>query len=269
VSISESTHQLASSDSRRILFTFLVSLIDINDDHWRIDSYQQHTYLYLHYCLIKYNIYLLYQTRARHPFKNYSIRVDVYEKISLACRGTFFIPVQFAFLPVNRIVAQRQLPSKGQAQESCVDPSCVHNRCIRYVDDRFAQQFRQCEQTWYRNSCPVDRWGSRCLPEHDACQPDPHEKRLNGGRCVPDEQQLAHDDKFLCTSSSYSFGFFPRCYSQLPHSASRVFLRPIGREDGVLDIIAEMNTLVNYVNTQPLFVNSISLFIFSRHLCSV
>ncbi|CAF1363700.1 unnamed protein product [Rotaria sp. Silwood1] len=95
----------AYSDFRRTLFALIILLID--DSNQRIiHSYQQLTYLYIQYCQIKLNFYLLYSTRPKHSTKHYSIHIDIYEKISFIYHGSFFKSLIFDFLPVYRIAVQ-------------------------------------------------------------------------------------------------------------------------------------------------------------------
>ena len=216
----------AYSDSRKTLFTILVSLIDDENEQRTIYSSQQHTYHYLRDCSMKYNIYLLYPTRPRHPSTNYSIHIDVYEKISLLYRGSFSMPVNFPFLPVNRIAAQLTIPRKSTTIETCSNPSCRHGRCVKYVDEPQGRTFCQCHQGWSGRSCtiphrcqcspdawcvgvsatnqsicvcPRGQWGSRCFLRSDPCQSNQNGSVcLHGGQCVPDDKQLILTDKFIC-----------------------------------------------------------------------
>ncbi|CAF1072838.1 unnamed protein product [Adineta ricciae] len=216
----------AFSDSRRTLFIILFSLIDIDDNERHIESYEQHTYLYSKHCSIKYNVYLLYPTRPKNPRKNYSIHIDVYEKISLSYRGSFFLPIPFSFLPVNRIAVQMNILPKHQITKNCFIDSCLHGQCVEYMNEKTIQSFCRCEQGWYgkfcnisrvcqcsSNSicagvsrsnqsiciCPMNRWGNRCLLENNVCQPsDQSDICLNGGQCIADDEKLMIDDQIIC-----------------------------------------------------------------------
>ncbi|CAF4179591.1 unnamed protein product [Rotaria magnacalcarata] len=46
-------------------------------------------------CKIKFHIYLLYATRPKIAAKNYSIHIDIYEKISLVYRESLLLPIVF------------------------------------------------------------------------------------------------------------------------------------------------------------------------------
>ncbi|CAF1166729.1 unnamed protein product [Adineta ricciae] len=214
------------SDSRRTPFVILFSLIDIDDNERRIESFEQHTYLYSRHCSIKYNVYLLYPTRPKDLHKNYAIHIDVYEKSSLEYRGSFFLPIPFSFLPVNRIAAQMDILSKHQIVKNCFIDSCVHGQCVEYMNNKAIRAFCHCEQGWYGKFCntfhvcqcssdsicagvsrsnqsicicPMNRWGNRCLLENNICQSDKQSSVcLNGGQCITDDVKLPVDDQIIC-----------------------------------------------------------------------
>ncbi len=90
------------SDSWQMPFSIIISLIDDNDQRI-VNSYEQLTYLSVRDCKIKYHIYLIYSTRPKNETNNYSIHIDIYEKISLIYRESFLFPIYFSFLPVHRL----------------------------------------------------------------------------------------------------------------------------------------------------------------------
>ena len=92
----------AFSDSRRTLFAVIVSLIDDSDQRV-IHSYEQLTFLYVHHCHVKFNLYLLYSTRPKHVSAQHSVHIDVFEKSLLTYRGSLLIPITHSFLPVQRL----------------------------------------------------------------------------------------------------------------------------------------------------------------------
>ena len=98
-----------TSDSVQIPFIIIISLIDDTDERI-IHSYEQFTYLSIKHCQRKFNIYLLYSTRPKDQTKNYSIHIDIYEKITLNYRGSFIKPFNFSFLPVHRLAFQLNIP---------------------------------------------------------------------------------------------------------------------------------------------------------------
>ncbi|UJR12561.1 hypothetical protein I4U23_016737 [Adineta vaga] len=214
------------SDSRRTLFTFVVILIDNDNDQRIIYSYEQYTYFYQRDCSMKYNIYLLHPISSFLFSKNYSIHIDVYEKIGLTYRGSFFIPIKFSFLPVNRIATQLIIPRRNHTTKTCSNQSCHHGQCINYINDRQGSTFCQCYDGWYGKSCtirytsqcsshslsigvavnnqsvcvcPINRWGSRCLLWSNTCQQsDENSICKNGGQCIPDNKQFILSQSYIC-----------------------------------------------------------------------
>ncbi|UJR17508.1 hypothetical protein I4U23_004403 [Adineta vaga] len=215
----------AYSDSRRTLFTFLVSLIDNDDNQRTIYSYEQYTYFYFRDCSMRYNIYLLHPISSFSSLKNYSVHIDVYEKVLLTYRGSFIISIDYPFLPVNRIATRLTIPRRSHAMKTCSDQSCRNGKCIPYIDDQQGRTFCQCYQGWYGKFCtirytsqcsshslsigvtannqsvcicPVHSWGSRCLLRSDPCQSHGDPLCQNGGQCIPDDQQLRLSRSYIC-----------------------------------------------------------------------
>ncbi|CAF1391740.1 unnamed protein product [Adineta steineri] len=212
------------ADSRRILFAIVVLLIDNSDDRL-IYSHQQFSYLYIRDCQIKFNMYLLYSSRPKDENKNYSIHIDVYEKISLAYRRSFLIPIQFPFLPVHRLAVQLNIPRTTDTIERCVNQHCIYGQCMKYSDHRNGTTFCQCNQGWsgrYCNIthhctcshdslcigilpnnrslcvCPFNKWGSQCLFQSRICNLNQNLTCLNGGECVPTDEHIVSNKKFKC-----------------------------------------------------------------------
>ncbi|CAF1279777.1 unnamed protein product [Adineta ricciae] len=211
------------SDSRRVLFTFIVSLIDNDNNERTIYSYEQNTYFYFKDCSNKYNIYLLHPKYSYT--KNYSIHIDVYEKISLTYRGSFYIPIKYRFLPINRIAVQLTIPSKIYQIKTCSDQLCQHGHCYYYINDGENRTFCQCHQGWYgkyctiphtcqcsSNSscigvtannqsvcvCPINKWGTRCFLHSNPCDSEGEKLCLNEGQCIPLDKQLQLSKTYYC-----------------------------------------------------------------------
>ena len=142
------------SDSRQILFALIVSLIDDSDER-TIHSYQQLTYLYFQHCQQKFNIYLLYSTRPKLPTKNYSIHIDIYEKITFTYRGSLLIPIHYPFLPIHRIAVQLNLPRVSDTLKICTDQKCIHGRCLKYSNDPESTSFCHCDREWSGKDCNI------------------------------------------------------------------------------------------------------------------
>ncbi|CAF0744979.1 unnamed protein product [Adineta steineri] len=212
------------ADSRQILFAIVVLPIDDSDDRL-IHSHQQFSYLYIRDCDIKFNMYLLYLTRPKDEKKNYSIHIDVYEKMSLTYRRSFLIPIQFSFLPVHRVAVQLNIPRTTDTIERCVNHHCIHGQCIKYSDHRNGTTFCRCNQGWsgrYCNIshhctcshsslcigilpnnrslcvCPFNKWGSQCLFQSRICNSNQNLTCLNGGKCMPTDEHIVSNKKFKC-----------------------------------------------------------------------
>ncbi|CAF3548055.1 unnamed protein product [Rotaria sp. Silwood1] len=212
------------SDSRRTLFALIISLID--DTYERIiHSYQQLTYLYIRDCQTKFNIYLLYSTRPKNLTKNYFIHIDIYEKILLTYRKSFLIPLKYPFLPVHRIAVQLNIPRTNDTKENCLDQSCIHGQCIKYLnypnDDSFCQCYHGlsgkyctipyictcssdslCVGISSNNRsiciCPVHKWGYQCLFHNTICYMNQNSTCLNNGECIPTDENIISDKPFIC-----------------------------------------------------------------------
>ncbi|UJR16952.1 hypothetical protein I4U23_003850 [Adineta vaga] len=210
------------SNSRQTLFAMIVSLID--DSYERIvHSYEQFTYLYIGHCQKKFNIYLLYSARPKSLTRNYSIHIDIYEKISLVYRSSHIIPLQHPFLPVHRIALQLQIPNSDISSQHCsIHQHCIHGQCMSYINDEDNSSFCQCYSGWsgkyctIRQSCtcsseslcigmtatnrsicvcPRNRWGPRCLLQSTSC---PSNTCLNHGQCISIDDNIISDQQFIC-----------------------------------------------------------------------
>ena len=214
----------AYSDSRRTIFAIVVSLID-NSTERTIHSHQQLTYLYIRDCRMKFNLYLLYATRPKDDTKQYSVHIDIYEKVSLTYRGSLLIPLKFHFLPVHRIAVQLNIPRGRENIERCANQPCEHGQCVDYFDDPHGATFCRCDPGWSGRYCtipytcrcsdgslciglsannrslcvcPLHKFGSRCSLDNDICQSTSNATCYNGGKCVPVDELMIFDKKFFC-----------------------------------------------------------------------
>ena len=132
-----------TSDSLQIPFIIIVSLID-NTNERIIHSSEQFTYLPMKNCKRKYNIYLLYSTRPKDPSKEYSIHIDIYEKITLNYRASFIKTLNFPFLPVHRLAYILDIPP-AMITMIVLDDECINGKCIKYYNDPTNRTFCQCK----------------------------------------------------------------------------------------------------------------------------
>jgi hypothetical protein len=214
----------AWSHSWRTPFTLVVSLIDDSNERI-IHSHEQLTYVSMQNCQRKFNVYLLYSTRPKNQLKEYSIHIDIYEKISLSYRGSLLLPVSFPFLPVQRIAVQFNIPHTTDNARSCSDNRCVNGKCIKYFGDSNNTHFCQCDRGWSGRQCtlphncmcssdslclgvlannrslcvcPINKWGSRCLLHDQVCHSNQKAICHNGGQCIPIDQYVVSNKKFEC-----------------------------------------------------------------------
>jgi hypothetical protein len=217
----------AYSGSTRTLFALLVSLIDDSDERI-IHSHQQLTYLYIQHCQTKFNIYLLYSTRPKLSTRNYSIHIDIYEKILFIYRGSLLIPLNYPFLPVHRIGVQLNIPRVSDTIEICSDQKCIHGQCTKYSNDPHGTSFCRCDRGWSGKYCtiphtctcspdslctgvsannrsicvcPLNKWGSQCLLDDVVCHSDENATCQNGGQCIAIDENMVSDKKFICLCS--------------------------------------------------------------------
>ncbi|CAF1136461.1 unnamed protein product [Adineta steineri] len=179
-------------------------------------------------CQTKFNMYLLYSTRPKNQSEQYSIHVDVYEKLSLAYRGSLLVPIPFNFLPIQRIAVLLSIPYITDSHKGCSNKKCIHGECIQYFNDPNNTTFCQCNEGWHGKDCsiphicqcsanslcigfssnnrsicicPINRWGSRCLLHDDICQQE-NITCQNGGKCIP----MASTKNFECICPKEFFG---------------------------------------------------------------
>ena len=214
----------ALSDSWQIPFAIVVLLIDDNNEQI-IHSSEQFTYLSMRDCEIKHNMYLVYSNRPKNLTKNYGIHIDIYEKISLHYRGSFFFPIKFSFLPVHRLPLIVDIPSNDTNIKTCSNNQCIHGKCIKYLNNTEKLTFCRCNKGWsgryctiQRSSmcssdslyidvspnnrsicvCPINKFGPRCLLNDIICQNNESLTCQNGGQCIPTDKYKISNTKFIC-----------------------------------------------------------------------
>ena len=215
----------ALSDSWQTLFAIVISLIDDSPERV-IHSYQQINFFSMRDCKTKFSMNLLYSTRPKDPSKNYSIHIDVYEKISLAYRGSIFFPIPFSFLPVHRLAFVVHIPRSNDKSQSCSDEQCIHGKCIRYMENMENRQFCRCDQGWTGRYCtrrfmctcsadsacvgvsannrsicvcPMDKFGSRCFLSDPIRQNNNSSPCQNGGQLIPHDEYLILNPRIICS----------------------------------------------------------------------
>jgi len=216
----------ALASSRQILFAIIIMLID-DSEQQIVQSYEQLTYLSASDCQTKFNIYLLYSTRPKDISTNYSIRIDIYEKVSREYRGSLIYPIEFSFLPVYRLSVIADIPRKYDSTRICSIDRCDHGRCTYYSNNLQSDNFCKCDPGWSGRYChirytcncsidslcidisannrsiclcPIDKFGPRCVLLDTICQTNENTNSTcqNGGQCVPINDYVESKQKLIC-----------------------------------------------------------------------
>ncbi|CAF4061131.1 unnamed protein product [Adineta steineri] len=237
------------------------------DDHETIYPYhEQITYVPKRDCQKKFNLYLLYHHRPKNLSSNYSIRIDIFNKITLTYWASWHLSIPFQFLPVNRIASQLFIPTNTQQQfESSCSLSCgKHGRCMKYINKN-SSYFCQCDQGYsgrYCNIqhtcscssdsvcltssiclCSMKKFGRNCHFTRSVCQLL-NNSCENNGLCIPIDDRININD-FTCLCKENFYG--KRCENQI--------------EDGIyIELNEEMIQQVSII-----FIHYIKAFDHSEH----
>ncbi|CAF1580333.1 unnamed protein product, partial [Rotaria magnacalcarata] len=163
------------------IFGIVITLVDSTGF---IHSHEQLTYIPIHACNNKFNIYLLNRDRPKDVTKKYTVYIDAYDKINLAYLTSWTLPVTFLFMPVNHLRAQLITPERQDCHISCdtrypeqhIKHKCTCSRdslCVATVNNRsiclcsLAKRSPRCliSSICHKNSCMND--DGLCVP-HDA-----------------------------------------------------------------------------------------------------
>ncbi|CAF1562058.1 unnamed protein product, partial [Adineta steineri] len=139
-----------------IVYTIIVTLMEDDNDRQEIHSYHQFTYVSKTFCGRPVDIYLLYTTRGKNISKNYSIRIDAFDKSSSTYLVSWHLAIPFIFLPVNRLSAFLTIPISRPSNFNPCNLQCYNGICMKYHnDERF---FCQCYSGWSGAQChiPID-----------------------------------------------------------------------------------------------------------------
>ncbi|CAF5065687.1 unnamed protein product, partial [Rotaria magnacalcarata] len=205
------------------MYSIILKLID---DEETIHSYEQFTHTSTEKCNTKYNINLLYNTRPKNIMTNYSIRIEAYNKIDLSFHSSWKLPVQFLFMPVQRIASYLMIPAEFTSISKRCQVHCgEHGRCVEYVNHD--EHYCHCDSGWsgrycsihldncscfvdslclgqIKNQsiclCPKDKSGLRCLI-HSSCQ---NNLCQNGGICVQEDDRISINNFTCICGTGYS-----------------------------------------------------------------
>ncbi|CAF1121715.1 unnamed protein product [Adineta ricciae] len=207
-----------SSVSTYGIYTIFIKLVDDDDDRQQVHSYEQIIYVSKATCGQPFDKYLLYSTTPKDPSKNYSIRIDAYDSMSLEYIASWYFRVLFNFLPVNRMAALLTLDSNRTFDTGFCSLGCEHGICVKYIN--VETTFCQCDRGWsgarchipvkctdcspaslcvgqvHNQSiciCPLGKFGIRCLLKHSC----PANYCENNGQCVVTDEQV-NDGSYEC-----------------------------------------------------------------------
>ena len=199
------TLRLPSGD-RHATYAVVSMLMDNSDERQQIVAYDQFIYIAKESCSVKLNRYLLFPSRPKNISRNYSLRIDVFERNTMTYVGSWHFPIAFLFLPVNRLgIALNLLNHLLQYSANCSN-KCINGKCVKYINR--ATYFCRCSPKWSGIQCnipincqtcasqstcigssnnrsiclcPMDRYGRQCSLTSscalNTCQ--------NNGQCVP------------------------------------------------------------------------------------
>ncbi|CAF1451906.1 unnamed protein product [Adineta ricciae] len=206
------------------IFQIISMLID---DRGQISPYdEQAIHLPKRDCGTKYHVYLLYPSRPKDSSLNYSIRIDIFNRITLTHWASWLLPIPFPFIPVNRVAAQLLIPFNYQQTALSCPLSCgKHGKCLKYVNTNFSY-FCQCDSGYSGSNCqfnhncscssdsfclsssicicPLYKFGSKCYLKHTSCQSSTNPCE-NDGQCVPIDDRISMNN-FTCICKEGFFG---------------------------------------------------------------
>ena len=218
------TLQFKSSTSTSIVSVFQIIIMIIDEQKQIAPYHEQITYISEDDCKKKFNFYLLYPHQPKNSSANYSIQIDIFDKVTLTHWASWHLTIPFQFLPVNRISTQLFIPSSPKS-ESCPLFCGNHGRCIRYTNKNFSY-FCQCNQGYSGLQCdiqhpcscssdsycltssicicPMNKFSPKCYLNHSVCQSTTNNPCRNNGLCVPTDHRIAINNfKCLCTEEYY------------------------------------------------------------------
>ncbi|CAF5081608.1 unnamed protein product, partial [Rotaria sp. Silwood1] len=187
--------------------------------------HEQITYVPKRDCGTKYNIYLLYPNQPKNSSTNYSIHIDIFDKISLKYLASWYLSIPFQFLPVNRIATQIFIQNKKSMISKLCPLYCgEHGHCVEYINQKFLY-FCQCNEGYSGVQCnikqncscssdsycltssicvcPINKFGSKCYLKNSICQTSKNSCQ-NNGFCIPvDDRMSLNKFTCLCTENFY------------------------------------------------------------------
>ena len=189
---------------RNIMYSIVITLIN-DDERQEIHSHEQFILTATQYCGEIFMTDLLYATRPKNDTTKYSLRIDVFNKVSLAYIASWHFSIRFLFLPVTSLIPALNMPSHRVLHLSNCPVECHNGECFEYMNEK--KFFCRCRPGWsgvrcqipancndcssesicvgqINNRsicvCPLGKFGPRCLLTY-SCPPI---FCMNNGRCI-------------------------------------------------------------------------------------
>ncbi|CAF4870676.1 unnamed protein product [Rotaria sp. Silwood1] len=219
------TIQLIYRTNMYITTVFQVIVMLIDEQNRNVSYYEQFTFVPKRDCSSKYNFYLLYPNQPKNSSMNYSIHIDLFDKMKLIYLGSWHLSIPFQFLPVNRIATQLFIPNSKIILKSCPLFCGKHGQCVPYINKNLSY-FCQCNEGYsgqqcniqqncscsldsycLRSSiciCPLHKFGSKCYLNNSICQ-IPKNPCENNGICIPHDDRIGLNT-FTCLCTENFFG---------------------------------------------------------------
>ena len=199
--------------SCREIYAFVLRLLD---DDSVVHSSEQFSYITTFNCDWKHNFYLHYRSAEKDLTKNFTVRLDAFEKRNLSYVASWSFAIVNLFLPVNRLSVHLTIPS--HSPKTCPLHCGAHGHCAMFVNQ--GRSFCRCHSGWVganctvregrcqcsfdslclglvgRQSicvCPRSKTGPRCFLRSICTAETCH----NGGECLPEDYRVSRET-FLC-----------------------------------------------------------------------
>ncbi|CAF4308707.1 unnamed protein product [Rotaria magnacalcarata] len=238
------------------------------------------TYMPVRDCNTKYNLYLLYPNRPKNSSINYSIRINAFHKTTLDHWASWYLPILFSFLPVNRIATQLHIHGLENI-EPCSLPYGHHGRCIRYANNK-SLSYCQCQQGYsgalcnikHRCSCandpycltssicvcPLHKFGPYCHLKNSICQsnnnPCQYHEGYSGERCENQNSKITIElDNTITTKTSSLLVHFITVFKDSKHEQIATFNKiPFDKNCITIDGVQRFNIIFIQVPNQDYYL---------------
>ncbi|UJR19214.1 hypothetical protein I4U23_022344 [Adineta vaga] len=138
---------------RKNVYALIFTLIGEDGDREEINSYHELILVSKRGCQPVQNIYLTYSTRPKNNSMNYSIHVDIYEKIHLEYLASWYFPVPFSFLPNNRMSIILAISNNEPYRPKFCTLKCRNGECMKYINKN--KMFCRCHRGWSGTQCDI------------------------------------------------------------------------------------------------------------------